>query len=292
MKNLNKFFVVLGFFLAIPSFYLFAQVSINTDNSAPANSAMLDVKSTTKGMLIPRMTSALRTAITTPVDGLMVYQTDGVTGVYCYTGTTWKRVGETDGSETKVSAGLNVTVTGTGTIASPYIINASDNHYVGQLYGGGIVLWVDNTGQHGLIVSLIDLSTYSVLSDVYDEIGPTAQSTWNGQANSTAIMGQSGFTTGAALLCDGYTNANYSTGIYSDWYLPAIDQLSMIYNARYILNKNIESVSGANLLGKEIYWSSTEDYGYYVFYFNFGSSSYTYIGDKATPLYVRAVRAF
>jgi hypothetical protein len=292
MKNINKFFVVLGFLLTIPSFCVFAQVSINTDNSAPANSAMLDVKSTTKGMLIPRMTSALRTAISNPVEGLMVYQTDGVAGVYCYTGTTWKRVGETDGSETKVSAGLNVTVTGTGTIASPYIINASDNHYVGQLYGGGIVFWVDNTGQHGLIVSLVDVSTASAWSNIYDEIGPTAQSTWNGQANSTAIIGQSGHTTSAALLCDAYTNANYSTGIYSDWYLPAIDQLSMIYNARYVLNKNIESVSGAILLGNGTYWSSTEDFGYYVWSLSFKYSPYPYINDKATTFYARAVRAF
>jgi hypothetical protein len=282
---------VLGFFLAVPSFYLFAQVSINTDNSAPANSAMLDVKSTTKGMLIPRMTSALRAAISSPVDGLMVYQTDGVTGVYCYNGTIWKRVGETDGSETKVSAGLNVTVTGTGTIASPYIINASDNHYVGQLYNGGIVFWVDNTGQHGLIVSLVDLSTYSIWSNMWELIGPTAQSTWNGQSNSTAIIAQSGHTTSAALLCDGYTNANYSTGIYSDWYLPAIDQLSLIYHARYILNKNIESVPSSNILGNgAYYWSSTEYDAYYAWSYIFNGSSSFY--DKGTPLYVRAIRAF
>ena len=291
MKNLNKFFVVLGFFLAVPSFYLFAQVSINTDNSAPSNSAMLDVKSTTKGMLIPRMTSALRAAISSPVDGLMVYQTDGVTGVYYYNGTVWKRVGETDGSETKVTAGVNVTVTGTGTIASPYVVNASNNHYVGQLYGGGIVFWVDNTAQHGLIVSLVDVNTYSVWSNVYEVIGPTAQSTWNGQGNTTAIIGQSGHTTSAAQLCDVYTNANYSTGIYSDWYLPAIDQLSLIYNARYILNKNIETVPGANVLGNgAYYWSSTEYDAYYVWSYIFNGSSNIY--DKGSFYWVRAVRAF
>jgi len=93
-------------------------------------------------------------------------------------------------------------------------------------------------------------------------------------------------------LCDGYTNANYGTGIYSDWYLPAIDQLSLIYNARYILNKNIESVSGANLLGKGTYWSSTEDFGYYVYSLSFGNSAYPIINDKANPYYARAIRAF
>jgi hypothetical protein len=47
--------------LILLSLGLFAQVGINTDNSTPDGSAMLDVKSTTKGMLIPRMTSDQRT---------------------------------------------------------------------------------------------------------------------------------------------------------------------------------------------------------------------------------------
>ena len=50
-----------------------AQVAINNDNSSAVSSAMLDVKSTTKGILIPRMTSGDRNFIGTPVDGLLVY---------------------------------------------------------------------------------------------------------------------------------------------------------------------------------------------------------------------------
>ena len=48
-------------------------VGINEDKSAPNPSAMLDVKSTTKGMLIPRMNSAERTGISNPAVGLLVY---------------------------------------------------------------------------------------------------------------------------------------------------------------------------------------------------------------------------
>jgi len=275
---------------------MFAQVGINADNSEPDSSAMLDVKSTTKGMLIPRMTSTQRLGINSPANGLMIYQTDGVSGFYYYNNTAWQFIGVTDGSETKVTAGANVTVTGTGTTATPYVINASgggnSGHYVGELIGGGIVFWVDNTGQHGLIVSLVDISTSSTWSNIIGTLtGPTAQSTWNGQGNSTAIMGQSGHTSSAAKLCDDYTNANYNTGIYSDWYLPAIDQFSLIYHARYILNKNIEGVSGANILANQFYWSSTEDYtgGVWGYSFNFGSTNgYT----KDYNGWVRAIRAF
>jgi hypothetical protein len=53
-----------------------AQVAINTDGTAPDNSAMLDVKSTSKGMLIPRMTAAMRDAIASPATGLMIFCTD------------------------------------------------------------------------------------------------------------------------------------------------------------------------------------------------------------------------
>ncbi len=76
MRNFYKFFVVLGFLLVVPSFYLFAQVGINVDNSEPDGSAMLDVKSSNKGLLPPRMTHAEMNAIVNPANGLIIYCTD------------------------------------------------------------------------------------------------------------------------------------------------------------------------------------------------------------------------
>ena len=64
-------------------------VAINSDGSTPNSSAMLDVTSTTKGFLTPRMTSAQRTAISSPATGLIVYQTDGTDGFYYYDGSAW-----------------------------------------------------------------------------------------------------------------------------------------------------------------------------------------------------------
>ena len=54
---------------------IFSQsLSINTDGSTANASAMLDVKSTTKGLLIPRMTRTERNAIASPATGLMIFQ--------------------------------------------------------------------------------------------------------------------------------------------------------------------------------------------------------------------------
>ena len=68
-------------------------IGINSDGSSPDGSAMLDVKSITKGMLVPRMTQAQRVAILSPATGLMVYQTDNTTGFYYYNGTAWNQIG-------------------------------------------------------------------------------------------------------------------------------------------------------------------------------------------------------
>ena len=56
--------------------------SINEDGAAPDSTAILDVQSSTKGLLVPRMTTAEREAIAGAATGLLVYNTD--TGSYWY----------------------------------------------------------------------------------------------------------------------------------------------------------------------------------------------------------------
>jgi hypothetical protein len=84
------------FFLLLSAVYSSSaqNVGISTDGSAPDNSAMLDVKSTSKGILIPRMSQAERLAIPNPAIGLMLYQTDEAAGFYYNKGpaTNWDYV--------------------------------------------------------------------------------------------------------------------------------------------------------------------------------------------------------
>jgi len=69
---------------------LSAQVLIDTVNSVPAPSAMLDVKSTIKGVLVPRMTTNQMNAISSPTEGLLVYNIT-MKSLYWYNGSTWKQ---------------------------------------------------------------------------------------------------------------------------------------------------------------------------------------------------------
>jgi hypothetical protein len=63
-------------------------IGINATGASPNTSAILDVSSTSKGLLMPRMTSAQRNAIATPAEGLKVYDTDTKT-FWFYNGTGW-----------------------------------------------------------------------------------------------------------------------------------------------------------------------------------------------------------
>jgi hypothetical protein len=67
-----------------------AQVGIGT--SSPHSSAQLDVHSDDKGLLIPRITEASRELLSSPANGLLIYQTDGTKGFYYRQGDAWLRL--------------------------------------------------------------------------------------------------------------------------------------------------------------------------------------------------------
>ena len=164
-------------------------------------------------------------------------------------------------------------------------------HYIGEEFGGGVVfhLWKDALGvEHGLIIDKTDLSTAQVWSNIDSTlIGPSAQSSWDGLSNSNAIVGQAGHTSSASALCLNSTN-----GAQSDWYLPSVQELNMLWNNYYTVARSLTQISGATQLQPAFYWSSTEnDYGY-AWYFLFFDGTANYYANKNYTVYVRAVRAF
>src|ERR1700744_2264880 len=78
-------------------------MSVNASGTPAAASAMLDVQSTSQGMLVPRMSRTQRGLINSPATGLLVYQTDAPAGFYFYNGTAW--VSLSTGSPTGAASG-------------------------------------------------------------------------------------------------------------------------------------------------------------------------------------------
>ena len=76
--------------LTITTHHVQAQVGIGT--TTPNASSALEVQSTTKGILVSRMTAAQKTAIASPAEGLMVYQTDAPIGLWMYISGAWVRL--------------------------------------------------------------------------------------------------------------------------------------------------------------------------------------------------------
>ena len=204
-------------------------------------------------------------------------------------------------TKTDPAGGTNYTITGTSQLLSvPYALYAANagtatgggnfTHYIGEEYGGGVIfhLWKDNAGvEHGLIVALTDQSISQAWSNVTSaEIGTSAQSSWDGLSNSNSIVGQAGHTSSAAKLC-----LDLVSGGQSDWYLPSIQELNMLWNNYYTVARVLSQISGAAQLSNSYYWSSSENTNYYAwyFYFNLGYTNYT---NKLNTIYVRAVRAF
>ncbi|MCX6269806.1 MAG: fibrobacter succinogenes major paralogous domain-containing protein [Bacteroidetes bacterium] len=88
MKQILSFSMLLLFVMMQQSY---AQVSINTDGANPPPSAMLEVKSTDKGFLPPKMTNAQMLAISAPVSGIVIYNTD-LQSLCWFDGNNWLQV--------------------------------------------------------------------------------------------------------------------------------------------------------------------------------------------------------
>jgi len=90
---MKKTIHLISFILAVLLFTNTAKaqgVAVNTTGSPADTSAIMDVSSTTQGILVPRMLSAQRMAISGPANGLLVYQTDDAAGFYFYNAGTWQ----------------------------------------------------------------------------------------------------------------------------------------------------------------------------------------------------------
>jgi hypothetical protein len=171
--------------------------------------------------------------------------------------------------------------------------NGGFTHYIGESFGGGVIfhLWKDDQGvEHGLVVAKTDQNTSQTWSNITNiEIGLTAQSSWDGLSNSNAIVAQSGHLNSAAKLC-----LELIDGGQSDWYLPSIDELSLLWYNRFDVNKTLLKIGGTKVLPNTTdYWSSSESTNDKAFDLYVRENRENTYGDlKSLAYFVRAVRSF
>ena len=238
----------------------FAQVGINTET--PDASAALDITSTTGGILVPRMTETQRDAITSAATGLMIYQTDGTAGFYYYNGSSWSEVGAN-----------------------------STTYSIGDIVNGGVVFWLDSTGQHGLVAAFSDVATSVQWGCNGTDLPNVRNVPYNGgnPLGFGAEIGDGFITTNDILQdCPTAPAALAARSLGAQWFLPSAKEL----NQMYINKTTLEGVSGFNGFS-DYYWSSTEFNVNSAWLQDFNNGD-QYYGTKSFTgtRNVRAVRAF
>lgn len=150
---------------------------------------------------------------------------------------------------------------------------------VGQNYGGGIVFYVDGTGQHGLITDTsIQVKPVQWFNGSFIETAAKGSKIGTGQGNTIAIINTQGTGMYAASICE-----QLEVNGYSDWFLPSKDELNILYYQK-----------AAGLVGTFVdnfYWSSTENSSNGAWsqsFINGANSS----ASKDGAYYIRAIRAF
>jgi len=166
---------------------------------------------------------------------------------------------------------------------------------VGDFAQGGIVFWVDETGEHGLVCAKTDQSAgVRWYAGTYGNTQAKGGGPFAGEANTAIIIaaqvaiGDDGLTY-AARICN-ELQITEGSKTYGDWYLPSEAELNLMYQNKATINATA-AANGGSAFASAYYWSSTEYDYYYARIQNLtnGIQFYTY---KDGTTRVRAVRAF
>lgn len=197
------------------------------------------------------MDSTQRNAIASPATGLAIYNTS-INAFQVYNGTAWY----------------------------------STVHFIGESYGGGIVFYVYDNGQHGLIAATADQNGGGVIrwhGGSNTNTRARADGVGAGLKNTTIIIANQGPVDGnpfASSLCNEYSVTDAGV-TYGDWYLPSKHELHLLY-----LQKTL--VGG---FASSYYWSSSEFDISLVWAQNFAADNQGF-GTKDGGNRIRAIRAF
>jgi hypothetical protein len=196
----------------------------DTSDFTPASSSILELRSTLRGLLLPRMSHADRIAITSPAPGLMVIQTNDSLGdphgiwYYCPSDHVWEMINQTSGGGGSVSVGLSLPseftvtgspVTGTGTLTGNWANQNANLIFAGPASGSAA-----RPAFRALSVNDIPAGTYniSITGTAANLAGGSAGSIpYQSSANNTAMLAAG--TAGQVLTSNGTAPPSWTNPI-------------------------------------------------------------------------------
>ena len=165
----------------------------------------------------------------------------------------------------------------------------SPTYSIGDIVNGGVVFWLDSTGQHGLVAAFSDVATSVEWGCLSTDLPNVSNVPYNGgvPTGSGAEIGD-GFNNTNDILqdCPTAPAALAARSLGTQWFLPSAKEL----NQMYVNKTTLEGVSGFTAFSS-YYWSSTE-YGFDNAWRQYFLNGVQFDPSKSTTNYVRAVRAF
>tara|TARA_R110001606_G_scaffold294759_1_gene442439 strand:+ start:211 stop:1128 length:918 start_codon:yes stop_codon:yes gene_type:complete len=204
-------------------------------------------------------------------------------------------------SETDPLGGTDYSISGTSQLLSvPYALHAKTvgnqkNYKVGDFAKGGIIFWLDETGQHGLVCAKTNQNTsIKWFAGTFGNTHAKGNGVYAGKANNTIIIATHAAIGDnddvyAARICNELTTVENNI-TYGDWYLPSEFELNLMYQNRTIINTTANANSGESFIN-DVYWSSTEFSNSRALIINFANGQETDV-LKSVSNNVRAIRAF
>jgi hypothetical protein len=160
---------------------------------------------------------------------------------------------------------------------------SSNDFQIGDTHEGGIIFYVDQTGDHGLVCSINNIGN-SVPWGCQGTSIDGADGTILGSGNQNSIDINDGCSTDQ-IIHAAFEALIYGSAGFSGWYLPSKDELNEMYIHRFAIQESGDGFNGP-------FWSSSEVNANTAWMINFGNSGAASAIDKSIGFSVRAVRAF
>ena len=224
-------------------------------------------------------------------------------------------------TETDPLGGTNYTITSTSQLLSvPYALNAKKaenvfsgdyndlsnkpatlpTYSIGDFAEGGIVFWVDATGQHGLVCYKQDFASLPWVNGGNGGATHAVENRIYGGATNTIMIVTAESPDGifynysyAAEHCHKLTTTENGIN-YGDWYLPSKYELTLLYTNKTAINTTALNNGGSsfsNSQGENFYWSSNETSSTHASCIHFHDGSFIDF-SKGSPIFIRPIRRF